>query len=76
MFLCILRPFRIAVAIAGTRKMEEFLQYLQDRFRFKRTAAVAVAAVSITLFSGSLCVLGVIVASSIAGVPAWRLSLA
>eukprot|EP00539_Tryblionella_compressa_P019413 CAMPEP_0178871848 /NCGR_PEP_ID=MMETSP0747-20121128/7818_1 /TAXON_ID=913974 /ORGANISM="Nitzschia punctata, Strain CCMP561" /LENGTH=265 /DNA_ID=CAMNT_0020539041 /DNA_START=113 /DNA_END=907 /DNA_ORIENTATION=- len=65
-FLCILRPFRIALALGATRKMDLFLQYLKDTLRCSRPTAIGVAFVSGLLLWVSLCALGVTLASTLA----------
>jgi hypothetical protein len=73
-FLCFIRPFRIALAIGVTGKVENMLQRMQNRFGCHQAAVIGVAilcSVSVWLF---FCALGVTVASTLAGVPFWRVS--
>lgn len=70
----LIRPFRIAVAIGATHKMEEFLQYMQKRMGCTRTNAIGmVFAFGIVLWL-TCCAAGVTFASALAGVPIWKYS--
>lgn len=70
----LIRPFRIAVAIGATHKMEELLQYMQNRIRCTRTRAIGmVFAFGIVLWL-TCCAAGVTLASALAGVPIWKYS--
>jgi hypothetical protein len=73
-FICILRPIRIALAIAASRKMEDFLLYLQTNLGYARHTAIGVAIASGLILWISLCAIGVTLASALAGVPMWRIA--
>jgi hypothetical protein len=73
--LCFIRPFRIALALGATGRMDSFLLRLQTRFGCQRPAAIGVAAFCSVSVWLSLCAIGVTVASTLAGVPFWRISL-
>ncbi|KAG7371833.1 hypothetical protein IV203_017975 [Nitzschia inconspicua] len=72
--LCFIRPFRIALALGATRKMDTFLEQLQTKFRCQRPAAIGIAALCSVVLWISLCALGVTLASTLAGVPFWRIA--
>jgi predicted PurR-regulated permease PerM len=75
-FLCFIRPFRIALALGATQRMERFLQRLQTKFGCQRPAAIGFAVLCSVVVWISLCALGVTLASTLAGVPFWKLSAA
>jgi len=70
----LIRPFRIAVALGATHKMEELLQYMQKRMGCTRTNAIGtVFAFGVVLWL-TCCAAGVTLASALAGVPIWKYS--
>ena len=74
-FICLLRPVRIALAIGATQKMEQFLQYVQNSMKCSRPTAIGLTFVSGLLVWVSSITLGVVVASTLSGVPIWRTTL-
>lgn len=70
----LIRPFRVAVAIGATHKMEQLLQYMQKRIGCTRTNAIGmVFAFGIVLWL-TCCAAGVTLAATLAGVPIWKYS--
>jgi hypothetical protein len=72
MLICLLRPLRLALAVALTRKTENFLLYLQDRLGCTRAVAIGVKVSLGLILWGLLCALGVSLASAASGVPIWK----
>jgi len=70
--VCFLRPFRIALALGATHRMERFLQYMQQRIGCTRPSAIFVTGVLGIALWVSCSAIGVTLASTLAGVPVWR----
>ncbi len=70
--VALVRPFRIALAIGATSKMERLLQYMQEKKGYTRKSAIGtVFGVGVLIWLG-LCAAGVSLASALAGVPIWK----
>lgn len=68
----LIRPFRIALALGATHKMELLLQYVEKRIGCNRRNAIAmIFAFGIVLWL-TCCAAGVTLASTLAGVPLWK----
>mmetsp|Transcript_61338 Transcript_61338/g.150135 ORF Transcript_61338/g.150135 Transcript_61338/m.150135 type:complete len:345 (+) Transcript_61338:300-1334(+) len=72
MVICLMRPLRLALAVAMTRKTETFLQYLQDRLGCTRAVAIGLKISLGLVVWGCMCALGVSLASAASGVPIWK----
>eukprot|EP00529_Nitzschia_sp_RCC80_P026497 CAMPEP_0113472520 /NCGR_PEP_ID=MMETSP0014_2-20120614/17558_1 /TAXON_ID=2857 /ORGANISM="Nitzschia sp." /LENGTH=344 /DNA_ID=CAMNT_0000365233 /DNA_START=240 /DNA_END=1274 /DNA_ORIENTATION=+ /assembly_acc=CAM_ASM_000159 len=72
MVICLMRPLRLALAVAMTRKTESFLQYLQDRLGCTRAVAIGLKISLGLVVWGCMCTLGVSLASAASGVPIWK----
>ena len=75
MVICLMRPLRLALAVAMTRKTENFLQYLQDRLGCTRAVAIGLKISLGLVVWGCMCALGVSLASAASGVPIWKTEL-
>lgn len=70
--VALIRPFRIALAIGATGKMEQLLQYMQERKGYSRKSAIGtVFGVGLLVWMG-LGAAGVTLASALSGVPIWK----
>ena len=64
-----MRPMRLAIAAALTKRMDDFLDRVQSRFGCSRARAIGVqVSLSMLLWLGSAAV-GVLAASALSGVP-------
>jgi len=70
----LIRPFRIALAIGMTHKMEHLLQYVQKRIGCTRTNAIGMVFTFGVVLWLTCCAAGVTLASTLAGVPLWKYS--
>jgi len=70
----LIRPFRIAVALGATHKMEQFLQYMQKRIGCTRASSIGIVFAFGIVMWLCCCAAGVTLASALAGVPLWKYS--
>lgn len=68
----LIRPFRIALALGATHKMEHLLQYMQKRIGCTRPSAIGMVFGFGVVLWLTCCFTGVTLASALAGVPLWK----
>jgi hypothetical protein len=73
LFITIMRPLRVALAVSLTKKTESFLEQTQARLGCSRAPAIGLT-IALSLLVWISCSLGgVALASELAGVPIWKL---
>mmetsp|Transcript_19602 Transcript_19602/g.21910 ORF Transcript_19602/g.21910 Transcript_19602/m.21910 type:complete len:270 (-) Transcript_19602:77-886(-) len=73
-FVFLLRPLRVTLALGMTYRMERLLQCMQKRRGYTRQKAIIVTSILGIVLWGSCCAIGVTLASAFSGVPLWRTS--